>query len=91
MIGDSRTRLGSEKIDKLMFLRKNLTPLKHMFDLKNGSTTIMSKIKPNDAYEEDTNDSCGISKKIKATEEDEYDLISDDYESEKENLEAEIV
>ncbi|CAF4970471.1 unnamed protein product, partial [Rotaria sp. Silwood1] len=52
MIGDRRTRLGSEKINKLMLLRKNLTPLNHMFDLKNGSTTIMSKRKPNGTFEE---------------------------------------
>jgi hypothetical protein len=43
MIGDRRTRLDAEKINKLMFLQKNLIPLKHMFDSKNGSTTIMAK------------------------------------------------
>ncbi|CAF3408265.1 unnamed protein product [Rotaria socialis] len=93
MIGDRRIRLGAEKIYKLMFLRKKLTLLKTMFDLKNDSTstTTVSKRKSIDAFEEDNDDHYGIFKKVKADEEDEYDLLSDDYESDKENSEAEQV
>jgi hypothetical protein len=84
-IGDRRTRLGTEKIDKLMFLKKNLTSLKQMFDLKNDLITIISKRKPEDVFEADDDDCCNVSKKIKANEEHEYYCSSDDYESEKEN------
>ncbi|CAF1537198.1 unnamed protein product [Rotaria sp. Silwood1] len=69
---------------------ENLNPLKYMFDLKNDSTTNMSKRKPNDAFEDD-DDCSDILKKIKADEEDEYDLSSDNHESEEEYLEADIV
>ncbi len=88
MIGDRRTRLGAEKVDKLMFLRKNLTSLKLMFDSKNSSTTIMSKRKPNDTFEENNDDYYGIVKKIKANGGEEYYLSSDDYESDQENSEV---
>ncbi|CAF1370205.1 unnamed protein product, partial [Rotaria magnacalcarata] len=91
MIGDRRTRLGAEKIDRLMFLRKNLTSLKTMFDSKNDSTstTTVSKRKPIDTFEEDSDDYYGIFKKVKADEEDEFHLLSDNYQSDKENSEAE--
>ncbi|CAF1935090.1 unnamed protein product [Rotaria magnacalcarata] len=93
MIGDRRTRLGAEKIDRLMFLRKNLTSLKTMFDSKNDSTstTTVSKRKPIDTFEEDSDDYYGIFKKVKADEEDEFHLLSDNYQSDKENSEAEQV
>ncbi|CAF1443450.1 unnamed protein product [Didymodactylos carnosus] len=39
-VSDRRTRLGAEKIDKLMFLKKNLIPLKDMFDSKSPSSKI---------------------------------------------------
>lgn len=86
-VGDRRTKLGTEKIDKLMFLQKNLNPLKNLFDLKSDLTTHQSKRKPDDKHD-DNNEDC-TSKKAKANEEDEYEyeyeLLSDDYESEKEN------
>jgi hypothetical protein len=87
IIGDRRTRLGVEKIDKLMFLRKNYSSLKHMFDAKNGSSTAMSKRKIDDTCDTDDdeeNDEYN-SRKVKVVEENEYDLISDDYDSETEN------
>ena len=89
IIGDRRTRLGAEKIDKLMFLQKNLISLKQMFDSKNDLTTITSKRKPDDIYEPDDDDHC-ILKKVKGVEDDEYDLLSDDYDSEKDNEEVEF-
>jgi len=45
----------------------------------------MPKRKPIDAFEEDNDDYYGMLKKARANEGDEYYLLSDDYESEKEN------
>jgi hypothetical protein len=85
-VGDRRTKLGAEKIDKLMFLKKNLIPLRDMFDSKNSSPTITSKRKSNDINENDDQDELLFLKKIRGDEEEEeYDILSDDYESEKEN------
>ncbi|CAF2054163.1 unnamed protein product [Rotaria magnacalcarata] len=55
-VSDRRTRLGIEKIDKLMFLKKNLTPLQRMFDSKNSATSICSKRKSSDIDKNDIND-----------------------------------
>jgi len=89
IIGDKRTRLSSEKIDKLMFLKKNLASLKQMFDSKNGST-ITLKRKPDDIYEEEDDDDDCILKKYKGVEEDDYNLLMDDYDSEEDGEEANL-
>ncbi|CAF1473770.1 unnamed protein product [Rotaria magnacalcarata] len=89
-IGDRRTRLGAAKIDKRMFLQKNLIPLKNMFDSKNVLTTNELKRKPDNIHEQDDDSDHYASKKLKVIEIDEYmfssdDCENDDYESEKEN------
>ncbi|CAF1607552.1 unnamed protein product [Rotaria magnacalcarata] len=52
-ICDRRTRLGAAKIGKLMFLQKNLIPLKNVFDSKNVLTTNELKRKPDYIHEQD--------------------------------------
>ncbi|CAF4556800.1 unnamed protein product, partial [Rotaria socialis] len=89
-IGDRRTRLGAAKIDKLMFLQKNLIPLKDMFDSKNVLTTNELKRKPDNIHEQDDDSDHYASKKLKVIEIDECmfssdDCENDDYESEKGN------
>ncbi|CAF4038052.1 unnamed protein product [Rotaria sp. Silwood1] len=81
IIGDRRTRLGAEKLDKLIFLQKNLLPLKIMFDSKTVLTNELKR-KADDIHEEDEDNNC-TSKKLKFNEE--YESLSDDYESEREN------
>ena len=88
IIGDRRTRLGAEKIDKLMFLQKNLMALKNMFDAKNGSATINSKRKSRD--ESEVEDDSRLLKRIRGDEDEEYELSSDEYESENDNQEEEF-
>ncbi|CAF4776539.1 unnamed protein product, partial [Rotaria sp. Silwood2] len=80
-IGDRRTRLGAEKLDKLIFLQKNLLPLKIMFASKTVLTNELKR-KADDIHEEDEDNNC-TSKKLKFNEE--YECLSDDYESEREN------
>ncbi|CAF3394488.1 unnamed protein product, partial [Rotaria sp. Silwood2] len=81
VIGDRRTRLGAEKLDKLIFLQKNLLPLKIMFASKTVLTNELKR-KADDIHEEDEDNNC-TSKKLKFNEE--YESLSDDYESEREN------
>ncbi|CAF4165076.1 unnamed protein product [Rotaria sordida] len=81
IIGDRRTRLGAEKLDKLIFLQKNLLPLKLMFDSKTVLTSELKR-KADDIHEKDEDNNC-TSKKLKFNEE--YEYLSDDYESEREN------
>ncbi|CAF3071012.1 unnamed protein product [Rotaria sp. Silwood2] len=88
IVNERRTRLGIEKIDKLMFLKKNITPLQHMFDSKNSSTPFSSKRKSNDINDNDMNNNDDESlflKKLKFDKEDDYNIISDESESEKDD------
>jgi hypothetical protein len=65
-----------------------LTPLKHIFDLKNSSTSIYSKRKSSDINENNIDndvDEPFFLKKLRRDKEDDYDFSSDEYESEKEN------
>ena len=87
-VGDHRTKLGIEKIDKLMFLKENLIPLKSMFDSKNSPTSIHSKRKSSDINDEDIDnddDELLFLKKLKCDEENDYHFLSDEYESEKDD------
>ncbi|CAF1619564.1 unnamed protein product [Rotaria magnacalcarata] len=87
-VSDRRTRLGIEKIDKLMFLKKNLTPLQRMFDSKNSATSICSKRKSSDIDKNDINDDDDellFLKKLRCDKEDDKDFLSDECESEKDD------
>ena len=64
-----------------MFLRKNLISVQIMFDPNSGLTTATAKRKPYDIDEQDDDDEHYILKKINGIQE-EYDLVSDDYDSE---------
>lgn len=88
MISDRRTRLGAEKIDKLMFLHKNLIPLNDMLDSKDVSAT-MSKRKADTKLNDDGD--YDIFKKVKTAKENDNNLLSDEYESEQEDSEIEIL
>ncbi len=78
-VNDRRTKLGVEKIDKLMFLKKNLVLLKHMFDSKHISTSTCSKRKSDDIDEIDisidTNESL-VLKKHRHDADDQSDILT---------------
>jgi len=78
-VGDRRTKLGAEKLDNLMFLQKNLRPLKNLFDSKNVLAT-QTKRKPGGEHTNDNGEF--ISKRVKFNEIDECELLSDSNESE---------
>ena len=79
VVTDRRTSLGAEKIDKLMFLKKNLLVLKQMIDAK-VTSPIDDNNKRKIVSEEQTTETL-LPKKIKFNQENDTVVLSDDCES----------
>lgn len=83
-VNDRRTSLGIEKIDKLMFLKKNLMSLEHMFDTNDSSTSLHFKRKINEANSNvisNGDNGCAFVKKHRSDEDTDCVFLSDEYES----------
>ena len=97
-ITDKRTSLGTEKVNKLLFLQKNLTLLKK-FDEKTTDEAAATETKRKMAEQPSSTVSfrnqeqliaTTVTKKLKTAKEDDIVFCSDDSEEDKENDEIDL-